>query len=49
MEEIDIFKVLGDKVIRKWSGRVKGSDKLQLLIKSQKECKLMWYFIMSFN
>ena len=40
-EEFEIFKVLGDKGVRMWSGGVRGSDKLQILIKSQKEGKLM--------
>ena len=40
VEEVDILKVLGGKGVWRWSGEVRGSDKLQLLIKSQKECKL---------
>ena len=39
VEEVDIFKVLGGKGVWRWSGGVRGSDKLQLLIKSKKDFK----------
>ena len=41
LEGVDIFKVLGGKCVWRRSGGVRGSGKLQLLIKSKKECKLM--------